>query len=512
MYTNAGEVFDIAKANYKALVEYCTILEGEGYFIEAEKIICKSVLETFDFYIQSLLIKLATYGGISEEEVNFIVSLPNTNQYHISSLEDIDNKILNRVETVVKTPPVILQLLSLRDKEKNSKMSLDYVDMTLNIIVAMSYLNKNRNEFLQEFIINYYNSIEAFIFFSDKEKIDEQYLLKKASGNINRPYQKIYRSLPEKKQDKTKSVEKKKEKTFEVKNKSEQGNKDTVNDIIKEDIEKTDKEKDSESDKLDVLINELENLVGLKEVKTEVHSLINLINIRNLRKKNGLPSPDISYHMVFTGSPGTGKTTVARLLASIYKELCILKKGTLVEVDRSGLVAGYVGQTALKVTDVVNKALGGVLFIDEAYSLTGGVNDFGVEAVDTLVKLMEDHRDDLVVIVAGYTKEMKEFLNSNTGLVSRFNKFIEFKDYTEDELVSIMISMADKIKMELTDEALKKLRKHLSDLDNRSKKSFGNARGIRNLFEKMLVGQANRLSNVENLTVKDLSTITAEDF
>lgn len=531
MYTNTVEAFDIAKGNYKALVEYCKILEGEGYFVQAEKIICKSILETLDFYIQSLLIKLAVCGEINEEEVNFIVSLLNTNQYNITSLEDVNNDVLKKVETVIKAPPIILQLFSLRDKEKNSKMSLDYIDMILNIIVAMSYLDLKRDEFLPKFIVNYYDSIEAFIFLADKAEIDERYLLRKASGDINQPYSRKTRLSSASTKNSIKL-----EKSVSNKN-NDVANKDVYKDIDK-DIDKiSDKILKSNSEnavlaeqnrsepikeqannakttkcRLDELIKELEGLVGLEDVKTEVHSLINLINVRKLRKEKGLPSPDISYHMVFTGSPGTGKTTVARLIASIYKELGILKKGTLIEVDRSGLVAGYVGQTALKVTDVVNKALGGVLFIDEAYSLSGGVNDFGIEAIDTLVKLMEDHRDDLVVIVAGYTDEMKVFLNSNTGLVSRFNKFIEFKDYSEEELISILISMADKIKMKLTEEALEKLKNLLSNLDEKERISFGNARGIRNLFEKMLVGQANRLSELTEPTVDDLSIITKDDF
>ena len=391
-------------------------------------------------------------------------------------------------------------------------MSSAYVDMILNIIVAMSYLNANRDEFLPQFIIDYYSSVQAFVFFSDRaERINERYLFRKASGDIGMPGEGF-------------SDE-------EAKDNNEEKDADEVVPILKEvtaneqpvkneDLPKVAvpepipfKEEDRKK-RLDELVGELEALVGLEEVKNEVNSLINLINIRQLRKKKGLPSPDMSYHMVFTGSPGTGKTTVARLIASIYKELGVLSKGGLIEVDRSGLVAGYVGQTALKVTEVVNKALGGVLFIDEAYSLSspGAANDFGSEAIDTLVKLMEDHRDDLVVIVAGYTKEMNDFLQANTGLVSRFNKFIEFKDYNEDELIAIMYSMASKMEMKLEDSALEKLRTYLSGMNENAKRLFGNARGIRNLFEKMLVGQANRLSGIPEPTIEDLSIIKAEDF
>ena len=513
MYTNAGQVFDIAKANYRALIGYCSKLEREGYFIQAEKILHKTIFQTLDLYIQSLLINIAIYGGkLGEDEVKFIVSLPDSKQYDISDVEDISGEIIRQAEAVVKAPPIIMQLCSLRDREKNSNMSSAYVDMILNIIVAMSYLNANRDEFLPQFIIDYYSSVQAFVFFSDRaERINERYLFRKASGDIGMPGEGF-------------SDE-------EAKDNNEENDADEVVPILKEvtaneqavkneDLPKVAvpepipfKEEDRKK-RLDELVGELEALVGLEEVKNEVNSLINLINIRQLRKKKGLPSPDMSYHMVFTGSPGTGKTTVARLIASIYKELGVLSKGGLIEVDRSGLVAGYVGQTALKVTEVVNKALGGVLFIDEAYSLSspGAANDFGGEAIDTLVKLMEDHRDDLVVIVAGYTKEMNDFLQANTGLVSRFNKFIEFKDYNEDDLIAIMYSMASKMEMKLEDSALDKLRAYLSGMNENTKRLFGNARGIRNLFEKMLVGQANRLSGIPEPTIEDLSIIKAEDF
>lgn len=265
--------------------------------------------------------------------------------------------------------------------------------------------------------------------------------------------------------------------------------------------------------KVQALVDELNGLVGLKNVKKEIQSLINLIKIRKIRQKMNLPDMEMSYHMVFTGSPGTGKTTVARLVAKIYKELGILTEGNLVETDRSGLVAGYVGQTAIKVHELVEQAIGGVLFIDEAYSLANPdmQNDFGIEAVDTLVKLMEDHRDNLVIIVAGYTDEMQDFLKSNTGLISRFNKFIDFPDYTKSELVSIMNVMAEKAGLELEVPAQRKLLRLLGRKSEEEWQDFGNARGIRNLFEKFVMNQANRLVLMETPTKEDLVTIKKED-
>ena len=514
MYTNAGQVFDIAKANYRSLVGFCNKLESEGYFMQAEKILHKTVFQTLDLYIQSLLINIAIYGGkLGDDEVKFIVSLPDSKQYDISDVEDISGEIIRQAEAVVKAPPIIMQLCSLRDREKNSNMSSAYMDMVLNIIVAMSYLNSNRDEYLPQFIVDYYNSVQAFIFISDRaERINDRYLFRKASGDISMPGESFMENEPRKNGVENKDTDEVVPILKEVgANEGTIANEDFPKVAVVEPIPFKEEDKNR---RLDELVSELEALVGLEEVKKEVHSLINLINIRQLRKKKGLPSPDMSYHMVFTGSPGTGKTTVARLIAGIYKELGVLSKGGLVEVDRSGLVAGYVGQTALKVNEVVTKALGGVLFIDEAYSLSapGAANDFGSEAIDTLVKLMEDHRDDLVVIVAGYTKEMDVFLKANTGLISRFNKFIEFKDYNEDELLAIMYSMAEKMEMKIEEDAIDKLRKYLAVMDEQGKRIFGNARGIRNLFEKMLVGQANRLSYLPEPTIEDLSVIKAEDF
>ena len=264
---------------------------------------------------------------------------------------------------------------------------------------------------------------------------------------------------------------------------------------------------------IDDLKKELHDYIGLTVIKSEVDSLINWIGICKARKEHGLPTPDLSLHMVFSGNPGTGKTMVARLMARIYKSLGVLSKGHLVEVDRSGLVAGYVGQTAIKTGEVIEKALGGVLFIDEAYALTGrGGNDYGQEAVDTLLKAMEDHRDDLVVIVAGYTELMKIFVHSNPGLESRFNRFLHFPDYTVEEMKDIFLMRCGKSGYSL-EEAAEGALLEILERESADVESFGNARGVRNLFEKAIAAQADRLSRGETeLTKETLMCLTEEDL
>jgi SpoVK/Ycf46/Vps4 family AAA+-type ATPase len=259
-------------------------------------------------------------------------------------------------------------------------------------------------------------------------------------------------------------------------------------------------------------------MVGPGNVKKEIHDMVNMMLINEMRRRKGLKNPVVSRHLVFTGNPGTGKTTIARAIGKIYKTLGILEKGHMIETDRAGMVAGYMGQTAEKVTDVVKQAMGGILFIDEAYSLvTESEGDFGQEAINTLLKLMEDNRDNLVVIVAGYTEEMQDFINSNPGLRSRFNRYIQFNDYSDEELLQIFKAYVDEqdyILEEGTDETVLEAVKNIRSSEG---ENFGNARSMRNYFEKVISHQANRLIDVSSMSFSggdddELMKIKKEDL
>jgi len=264
---------------------------------------------------------------------------------------------------------------------------------------------------------------------------------------------------------------------------------------------------------LDEALAELDGMIGLVEVKAEIHKLVDYTRIVQARKKRGLKVPSLSYHCVFTGNPGTGKTTVARILGDIYRELGILKSGHLVETDRSGLVGSYVGETALKTNKLIDSALDGVLFIDEAYALAGGgKSDYGAEAIATLLKRMEDDRDRLVVIVAGYSREMRDFLDANSGMRSRFNRYINFPDYSADELTEMFRMRAKKNQFSLAPDLEAGLPKLMRKVTRHPDPRFGNGRFVRNLFESAVERQATRLAGKQELSKEELMTLTLADL
>lgn len=262
------------------------------------------------------------------------------------------------------------------------------------------------------------------------------------------------------------------------------------------------------------LLDELNALVGLEKVKSKVQDLIVYQKIQKMRREQNLHSAKNTLHLAFTGNPGTGKTTVARIVGRIYKQIGLLSKGHFVEVSRTDLIAGYQGQTALKVKKVIEQAKGGVLFIDEAYSITENdhTDSYGRECLTELTKALEDYREDLVVIVAGYTEPMNQFFESNPGLKSRFNTFIEFNDYSSNELDEILVSMCKKNDYILTDEVKEKIHFYFEQQTSSKDKSFSNGRLVRNLFDDLVMNHARRVINVENPGREELSTIKVEDF
>lgn len=528
-YTNE-QLNQIAEENYRLLSEYCADLSEEGYFTKAEEILHMTSEEILDLYVQSVLVQFLVFGKrLNPDELMFAAGLTSQDMLGLreSAFSGNLTGVISKSAKFLEAPPILLQLFSLRDQEKDMGVTGLFFDSLLNILICLSYLNETRDGLASKFIGMYFDKVAAFLTNHKDESrtVDVKFIFKKlCSGNLSQGCRRLREAgrdfavykrkyfyyRPETTDFAPAAVAVKLEKQEEKK--EEPGFlPDAVKDAAKEALENFQEKKAEEE--IDRLLEELNHLVGLREVKEEIHSLINLIKVKHLREKYHLPQMNMSYHMVFTGSPGTGKTTVARLIARIYKELGILSVGTLTETDRSGLVAGYVGQTALKVKETVERALGGVLFIDEAYALSpeNSVNDFGNEAIDTLVKLMEDHRDDLVVIVAGYTKEMQRFLKANTGLYSRFNKFIIFSDYSEEELWQIMNSMATDAGFCFTQEASQKVRDILRNMSPQEMKEFGNARGIRNMFERIVSNQANRIISNTLQSIKDITVITKED-
>ena len=422
-----------------------------------------------DMYVQSLLLNMVQAEGATRPDtLSFISAIPRRDILKVGQLtpeQALQVGFKNR--SFAEGTPLLLRCCMAMDEKSGTKTASEFVEAVSELLFACAEIDGDMSGRELQFITRYAGAMRTF-------------MMTRAAGR----YQKVETPDPEAAREGGKAPEPAKT------------------------------EAPQEEETLEELLAELDSLIGLGPVKKEVHTLINLIRVRQMRKDHGLKVMKMSFHMVFTGNPGTGKTTVARLVAKIYRKLGFLSQGQLIETDRSGLVAGYVGQTAGKVTEVVNSALGGILFIDEAYALSrkGMDNDFGREAIDTLVKLMEDHRDDLVVIVAGYTHEMHDFLTANPGLISRFNKYIDFADYTDDELMQILHLTAGKQGYTVSEEADKVVRQMLLGMTLGARMDFGNARGMRNVLEKMVEAQANRIAALEGeITREMLQKITGED-
>ncbi|MBR5288269.1 MAG: AAA family ATPase [Clostridia bacterium] len=425
-----------------------------------------------NMYVQALMLKMAlASGSMTDATRRFIAEVPSRDVLSIGrATTDMALNIGHKNRSFAEGTPLLLRCCVAMDDKDGTLSAQQFVDGVSRLLYAAADADGEISGQELQFITAYVGSLRTF-------------LLSRAAGrHASASVQQMRR-----------------EEQTESEKPAAPGAENTP-------APAADAKPQEDEETLEEMLSELDSLIGLDGVKREVRTLINLIKVRKMRQEHGMKIMDMSFHMVFTGNPGTGKTTIARLVAKIYRKLGFLSKGQLIETDRSGLVAGYVGQTAGKVTEVVNSALGGILFIDEAYALArkGMDNDFGREAIDTLVKLMEDNRDDLVVIVAGYTDEMHDFLTSNPGLISRFNKYIDFPDYTDDELMAILAMNAKKQGYVVDDAANAVVREMLAAMTLGERMDFGNARGMRNTLEKLVQEQANRLAQESGEVTREM--------
>lgn len=462
---------------YQTMAGACEQLVASGNW---QRVGASDIKLFLDMYTQALLLRLMQAGDASEALLRFIAGVPGRDVLSIgkASVEAALN-IGHKNRSFAEGTPLLLRCCVAMDDKDGTDCAQRFVDGVTRLLYAAAQADGEMSGRELSFITAYSGGLRTFL------------MTRAAGRHASGVREAVHRD-----------------------GQDGEGESGAPHAAQEEKRPAAPEKKEDDGETLESLMAELDALIGLEGVKREVRTLVNLIKVRKMREAHGLKVMDMSFHMVFTGNPGTGKTTVARLVARIYQKLGFLSRGQLVETDRSGLVAGYVGQTAGKVTEVVNGALGGILFIDEAYALArkGMENDFGREAIDTLVKLMEDHRDDLVVIVAGYTDEMHDFLTSNPGLISRFNKYIDFPDYTDDELMAILEMNAKKQGYRLADEAKAAVRAYLSGMRLGERMDFGNARGMRNTLEKLVQEQANRLAGASGEVTREmLEEITAAD-
>ncbi|MBN1798679.1 MAG: AAA family ATPase [Spirochaetales bacterium] len=459
------------------------LLSLEDYFNKNNREFCRVLV---DDLITAAFLVIRSKKLLNEKEIFFMTltllplhqQIPDKDQQEI--LDIINNFDLAHVQAVNRYWPKIARFFPENIKEDiTSFLSLDYL-IEIDKDNGSNHHDKIRTLF--------FNFVQCLIKADGRITESEIEIEEKLNGII---FQKHKVSLTEKGPAKKKAPVKKELSKKKLKQKPAE-----------------------EQETLESVMKKINDLVGMKNIKKEINTLVNLIKIRKAREERGLPVSKTSLHAVFYGPPGTGKTTIARLLGKVYKTMGLLTKGHIIETDRAGLVAGYVGQTAIQVNEVVEQALDGILFIDEAYALKprgGSGNDFGQEAIETILKRMEDQRERLVVIVAGYPDEMKEFIESNPGLKSRFSRYFYFKDYKPEELIKIFAIFCKNAAYKITKHARTKLLELLKTLYAEKDRTFGNGRLVRNIFEKVIENQANRLVKITPLTEEILSTIQKAD-
>ena len=531
---------DIVKEESRQMYNLCLKRAesiGRAAFIRSEGRIDLTEMYKDDM-LRFLVYIVCADGDISPEEIEYVNSLTGS-CFTLALMGQYADGLELRSEKILEKPPMSLEAFVRSNiGPETGEVSNGYYDLLMLYVTTFNYIgndliacNQNIRQGELDCLSSYINMLRENIDIINgkiKEekptiafKPDRFSVSSNESSNTGYIRETNYDIKPNEEnednnisfgrnEDGLKVKKKIGDRIFNREEKKEVLNADSQGDV-KNDIE--DAGIDPDTINLEKLMEELNSLTGMQSVKREVNNLVNLLKVCELRRKKGLKVPPTTNHLVFLGNPGTGKTTVARILSKIYHNLGILSKGHLVEVDRSGLVAGYMGQTGEKVMEVVEKAKGGVLFIDEAYALSSNKQDgdFGQEAIDILNKAMEDFRDDLIVIAAGYHDEMQSFLDANPGLRSRFNRTIEFPNYSADELIEIIINRAKRLDYTFDDEAISFITDKFKKTLISPPHNFGNARSVRNYLERAISNQANRLVTDMDINEDELMTIKLAD-